>query len=208
MNTKRIPDRAGFVNTVSACRWCAKPKPWPDKYRLTFCSNECVEQHKIRTQPDHAAKRVLERDHGICCTCGLDTIRLHTEVTERFRASVATEVKRPIPCRDWGSRGQPCEHVGCLGSAVDYEIRYKFHAYSSALRRADFVEWCEQNQIPPHLRTGKRRLWEMDHVTPVVEGGADCGLENLRTLCWSCHRAETAALAARRSEKRKASLCR
>jgi 5-methylcytosine-specific restriction endonuclease McrA len=44
----------------------------------------------------------------------------------------------------------------------------------------------------------------MDHIVPVVEGGGDCGLENLRTLCWACHHRETAALAKRRAEKRKA----
>ncbi len=25
--------------------------------------------------------------------------------------------------------------------------------------------------------------WEVDHVVPVVEGGGECGLDNLRTLC-------------------------
>ena len=37
-----------------------------------------------------------------------------------------------------------------------------------------------------------RRLWEMDHIVPVAEGGGGCGLENLRTLCWACHRKVTA----------------
>ena len=46
--------------------------------------------------------------------------------------------------------------------------------------------------------------WEMDHIIPVVEGGGDCGLENLRTLCVPCHRRETAALAKRRAEARRA----
>jgi 5-methylcytosine-specific restriction endonuclease McrA len=46
--------------------------------------------------------------------------------------------------------------------------------------------------------------WEMDHVVPVVEGGGECGLEGLRTLCCPCHRIETAKLAARRAEARRA----
>jgi 5-methylcytosine-specific restriction endonuclease McrA len=45
--------------------------------------------------------------------------------------------------------------------------------------------------------------WDMDHVVPVVEGGGGCGLDNLRTLCIPCHRAETRALAARRAELRR-----
>lgn len=49
-----------------------------------------------------------------------------------------------------------------------------------------------------------QRLWQADHVTPVVEGGGACGLDNLRTLCTPCHKAETARLAARRAEERRA----
>lgn len=46
--------------------------------------------------------------------------------------------------------------------------------------------------------------WHADHIRPVVEGGADGGLANLRTLCLACHRIETARLAARRAFRRKA----
>lgn len=49
-----------------------------------------------------------------------------------------------------------------------------------------------------------RTLWEMDHIVPVIEGGGGCGLDNLRTLCVPCHRAETRALAKRRAEQRRA----
>jgi 5-methylcytosine-specific restriction endonuclease McrA len=36
--------------------------------------------------------------------------------------------------------------------------------------------------------------WHMDHIVPVAEGGGLCGLDNLRTLCVVCHKAETAKL--------------
>lgn len=48
----------------------------------------------------------------------------------------------------------------------------------------------------------RRSLSEADHIVPVVEGGGCCGLENYRTLCVPCHKAETAALAARRARAR------
>ena len=31
-------------------------------------------------------------------------------------------------------------------------------------------------------------LWDADHIIPVKNGGGECGLENLRTLCISCHK--------------------
>ncbi len=46
-------------------------------------------------------------------------------------------------------------------------------------------------------------VWCMDHVKPVVEGGGECGLDNLQTLCVPCHKVETAKLAARRAEARR-----
>lgn len=40
----------------------------------------------------------------------------------------------------------------------------------------------------------RRSLWDADHIVPVAEGGGQCDLENLRTLCLPCHREETARL--------------
>lgn len=48
----------------------------------------------------------------------------------------------------------------------------------------------EMHCIPDHRVT----LWDMDHILPVVEGGGECGLENLRTLCLWCHAEVTASL--------------
>lgn len=31
-------------------------------------------------------------------------------------------------------------------------------------------------------------LWDADHIVPVKDGGGTCGLDNLRTLCISCHK--------------------
>ena len=51
---------------------------------------------------------------------------------------------------------------------------------------------------------GSGHRWQADHIVPVVEGGGECGLENIRTLCTACHRVETAALARRRAKNRPA----
>lgn len=40
-------------------------------------------------------------------------------------------------------------------------------------------------------------LWEADHIIPVSEGGGECGLDNLRTLCVPCHKTATAQLRGR-----------
>jgi 5-methylcytosine-specific restriction endonuclease McrA len=49
---------------------------------------------------------------------------------------------------------------------------------------------------------GRRSWWEADHILPVVEGG-DSSLDNIRTLCISCHRQQTAELRRRRLTRRR-----
>lgn len=37
------------------------------------------------------------------------------------------------------------------------------------------------------LRGSRRNLWDADHIVAVSEGGGQCDLSNLRTLCLKCH---------------------
>lgn len=121
------------------CRWCNLQVP---PRRFTFCSEWCVEEWRIRTDPGHLRRRVLERDAGVCAQCGLDCL------------SAMTHLKR--------LRGLP---------------KAKALAY-----------W----------KLGRRKsLWEADHIIAVAEGGGECDLANLRTLCLRCHRQKTAELQAR-----------
>jgi 5-methylcytosine-specific restriction endonuclease McrA len=47
----------------------------------------------------------------------------------------------------------------------------------------------------------RKSLWDADHIVPVSEGGGECDLSNMRTLCLKCHRAHTAELRERRLRK-------
>ena len=44
----------------------------------------------------------------------------------------------------------------------------------------------------------RRSLWDADHIIPVAEGGGECDLANIRTLCLRCHRTATQQLRQRR----------
>lgn len=50
---------------------------------------------------------------------------------------------------------------------------------------------------------GYQGCWDMDHATPVAEGGGSCGLDNLRTLCLRCHWQQTRRLRQRRSRRKR-----
>lgn len=93
----------------------------------------------------------------------------------------------------------------CWSCGLDTEELKR--AYHLILRSFSVLSWDERRGVNSRvLALGfipGRSFWEMDHVVPVVEGGGGCGLSNLRTLCQSCHRRETAALAKRRTEARR-----
>ena len=40
----------------------------------------------------------------------------------------------------------------------------------------------------------RHTLWDADHIRAVVDGGGECGLDNMQTLCFWCHRDKTAAM--------------
>jgi 5-methylcytosine-specific restriction protein A len=56
------------------CRWCNLEVP---KGRSTFCSAWCVEEWRLRSDPGYVREKILERDRGICASCGVDC--LHAE---------------------------------------------------------------------------------------------------------------------------------
>jgi 5-methylcytosine-specific restriction protein A len=55
------------------CRYCNEETKPPKR---TFCSDSCVNQFKIRSNPGYARDQVYLRDKGICTSCGLDTDKL------------------------------------------------------------------------------------------------------------------------------------
>jgi len=124
------------------CRWCALEVPAP---RRTFCSEWCVHEWKLRTDPGYLRERVFLRDQGVCTVCRTDTHESWLRL-KRARGERRTEM-----LRKWGL-----------------------------------------------TKMNRRTLWDADHIVPVVEGGGECDLSNIRTLCLRCHRDATAALRERR----------
>jgi 5-methylcytosine-specific restriction protein A len=128
------------------CRWCGFEVP---KGRRTFCSEACVHEWKLRTDPGYLRDKVFARDRGICAKCGVDTISLRRDMRK-----------------------------------LDFAARRQF-----------LKQW--------KLREGTRKsLWDADHIVPVAEGGGQCDLSNMRTLCLRCHAEATAELRERRYNRR------
>lgn len=129
-------------NGRALCRWCSLEVPLG---RRSFCSEWCVREWKLRTDPGYLRKCVFQRDHGICALCRTDTREAWLQI-KRARGE-----RRTSKLQAWGLK---------------------------SLTRSS--------------------LWDADHIVPVVEGGGECDLSNIRTLCLRCHRQVTAELRQRR----------
>ncbi len=128
------------------CRWCNQETP---KGRRTFCSDACVHNWKLRTDPGYLREQVQMRDRGVCAKCGVDTVALRRDMR-----------------------------------------RFDF-----AARRRFLKEWGLTER-------SRKSLWDADHIVPVAEGGGQCDLANMRTLCLKCHREATTELRGRLAGRR------
>jgi len=122
-------------------------------------------------------------------------------------------------CRFCGDETRPPRQTFCSDACVDeWKIRTSpAFARRKVLERDNAIcALCGVDTRPDTLPNGKafyserQRLraavWHCDHIVPVIEGGGECGLENLRTLCIPCHRVQTGLLRTRLASKpRKAS---
>ena len=62
-------------NNLPLCRWC--DFEILAKRRRTFCSDYCVHQWRLRTDPGYLRDQVFARDRGICAVCHADTIAIY-----------------------------------------------------------------------------------------------------------------------------------
>lgn len=158
-----------------ACRFCAGPVRPP---RRTFCSG------------DRARFR-----RGVLVKPGTGCVH------EWLLRSNAAYMRLHVGLRDGGV----CAVCGTDTVALRAIIRVYNRADSAWATRPDSITAMSVEALGYRVRdlSHVRSLWEADHVVPVVEGGGECGVDDVRTLCLVCHRRATSALAKRRAERRR-----
>jgi len=110
--------------------------------------------------------RVSGRRFTFCSEACVDAWRLRTD---------PAYLRRQVFARDRGV---------CALCGLDTELlRKEKRKLDYRARRTFEKEWGS-----------RRQLWDADHIVPVAEGGGECGLSNMRTLCLRCHRAATVEL--------------
>lgn len=118
------------------------------------------------------------RDKGICANCGLDCDKLERVLKYLWWRAKQTAYK-PIPAAEGYWTHSPRKQ--------QWQVWYMRAKYK--------YEWATSYKGPTHT-------WEADHEIPVIEGGGEIGMGNIRTLCVPCHRIQTKHLHQRLSDRR------
>jgi 5-methylcytosine-specific restriction protein A len=167
--------RAGRIaGTLDACRLCGGELP---SSRRTFCTDECVHFHLLRTSGSHVRKALAIRDGRRCDMCGVDAGAAYDTARRAVQEAISCSGLTPAIALQMSVAGGP----------------FEAHARLSVSRR--------QRGGRPRVQQGS--FWQADHRIAVHEGGGCCGLDNFRTLCSPCHAHVTAQQASLRASDRR-----
>jgi 5-methylcytosine-specific restriction protein A len=170
--------------------------------KLTCCP--IVMPSKNRTTPkagfiSHRSDRYPRGPNGrlICrCGCGMEvspprrTFFSDNCVHEWRLRSDPGYLRAVVQQRDKGictECGRDCEAL--YREVRELQRKSDWKSYKEAIARLNQEGFSLDGYSP---QSG--RFWQADHIIPVAEGGGECGLDNLRTLCTPCHKKATAAL--------------
>jgi len=84
---------------VKICRWCKRiihnPKHGKKGQRQTFCSDQCVHEWKIQSDPGYVRRCLEKIEHSICQVCGTDTDALKLKLKVDAQRLAAAGDDRP-----------------------------------------------------------------------------------------------------------------
>lgn len=161
------------------------------------------------TPRQKAASLKIAKESKLCRWCGGDVHRLSPkrrtfcsdECVHEFNIrSSSSYIRTYIGKRDKYTC-QICQ-LDCKGF-----MRRLWRYVNDKLAGVKYSEWTEKKKDYEteffHLHnmdwvntSSRSTFYDIDHIHPVVKGGHQCGEENLRVVCLSCHRKETAKLRA------------
>lgn len=174
--------KAPFAGQKGRCAWCGTSDL--PKGRRSWCSQACVDEYLLRASSGGMRAAVYKRDRGVCAICGCDATREY----RKWKAA-RLEVQR---LTSWLLR----QIVDFWGRPNPLMENPPSHAEVRRFRNDLLKRYAPGNWTP-----GRSTGWDADHITPVSEGGGECALDNLRTLCQPCHKRENKELAARRAKR-------
>lgn len=189
MKTQRYKDNKVLTiddmfpaRTDNCCRYCDTPLTGK---QTKWCSKSCSlkafdETMFARGSSKHVRERVFARDNGICANCGVDCEKIQRISDAAWRALLDYE-DDAFNKTGWN------RYVWCIGN---------IHGWGGdsamSIHDKQYFKACRKIVGHTPLNYGLS-CWQADHILEVVNGGTHT-MENLQTLCNSCHKAKTKTL--------------
>ncbi|XP_005390819.1 PREDICTED: DNA annealing helicase and endonuclease ZRANB3 isoform X3 [Chinchilla lanigera] len=99
-----------------------------------------------------------------------------------------------------------CQLCNINAQELFLRLRDSPKSQRKSLLDATWTSKLSLEQLNEMIRNpGEGHFWQVDHIKPVYEGGGQCSLDNLQTLCTVCHKEKTARQAKERSQVRRLS---
>lgn len=183
-----VPKRPRCSNT--SCRKPCKPsESVQDGAGLTYCSTSCGIAKEDGLSQAALRVAVTLRDKGVCVLCGQDCHSLRCEL----------DALRTMLCSSCGA----CEYDAAgedgacsCGDGDWFDCPKRARQFEARVHQLVRLGWDE------HSITSGAALFEIDHTTPTVLGGAST-VANARLLCRPCHKKATKGLAKSRAASRR-----
>lgn len=135
---------------------------------------------------------------------------MKTEPYSRKHSEAGFIKQRLDKCRYCGGEIPERRRTFCSGRATRYTRlgfgcvhKWLLRTNPGYARRCVWIRDRGKCAICGKICLKRGKYWQADHIIPVIEGGADFGLDNLRTLCTECHKQESAKLAANRAFRKR-----
>jgi 5-methylcytosine-specific restriction endonuclease McrA len=197
----QLPGTKRNAEGVKVCCWCEGAL---SGQRKRWCSQKCVDDYLARSSQTGLRTAVARRDRGVCAGCGFQAERVERILNLLAGIAFTRINQRRVEDNEPGALGVPYRGW-----------KYESDTHPAAERRreqlllaVDLVNLHAGSAVVRFhggQRVSTRTLWEADHIVPLAEGGAP-GPENARALCLRCHKAASAALAARLAAARRPQL--
>ncbi|CAE7540133.1 smrc-1 [Symbiodinium sp. CCMP2456] len=149
-----------------------------------FCGGPCRARYFGKRSGASLRRQLFELERGVCQRCGLDCHGLWQNL-KSSNSSWLEELQK--------QNRMAAESKSAQSAAM--------HTLLSYLTRFD-------SESPDDFNLTEGSLWQADHILPVWQGGGACGLENLQTLCASCHNLKTSEETKQRAAKARAARAR
>ncbi|CAE7899600.1 Zranb3 [Symbiodinium sp. KB8] len=145
-----------------------------------FCAGPCRARYFGKRSGASLRRQLFELERGVCQRCGLDCHGLW----QNLKSSNSS----------WLEELQKHSRMAAESNSAQSAA---LHTLLSHLTRFD-------SESPDDFKLTEGSLWQADHILPVWQGGGACGLENLQTLCASCHSLKTSEETKQRAKARAA----